>query len=556
MAIGAWFEQVVNWSTVISAVVAVFAVVTGFFVATKLYQLMALVSQRARWIAPAVRSAGIHVSWFRFTRSAWLLIAARIRSGHSGVREELTWLAGLHPVVEAEAGLSPDFPVPLPFTFTSQVVDSGYSSALTGLARAYEGYASSVRRRWLLRSAAAPLVGDEHACARETAGLLRRWASFEPIRDPANPDGLRGMLVELSDGIHPRSVRLVTWPDMTAARAVVTFPSVGVSFQPYRVEMDGSPARQVRPDVADMRVVANVLDPAVSGSLFFDGVLPRWHGPGFRIEVDRVTGRQKLHLCVAETTYFAFQATQVPAAVERAGDAALCARVLTLNLLAVDPHDVVVLVRRSDHVVQNGCYTGTISGNCELVAREGLPADLDAAGLPDLLAAIARESREELGLEITPASHLAALGIIEINSETELGTHVLVATARLPGRARDYRADWSAPDPVEGLWEVGEEVMTVDLHAALRDSDAGFRLVNWLRTSAGLTPGGAGSLLLLMIAKLELRQQQARRPATNGRQTCGIPWTTSDLADWLRSPPGQAPVDVEDLISSHPLWQK
>src|SRR5690348_17874319 len=46
------------------------------------------------------------------------------------------------------------------------------------------------------------------------------------------------------------------------------------------------------------------------------------------------------------------------------------------------------------------CFAGTVTGNCELVSREGLAADLDQHGLPDLLAAINRETIEELGLDL------------------------------------------------------------------------------------------------------------------------------------------------------------
>ena len=67
---------------------------------------------------------------------------------------------------------------------------------------------------------------------------------------------------------------------------------MGVSYQPYRVVMEGSPARGIRTEPGDVRVVRNVLGTATSNPLTFDGVLPRWHGRGFRLEVDRISGRQ------------------------------------------------------------------------------------------------------------------------------------------------------------------------------------------------------------------------------------------------------------------------
>jgi 8-oxo-dGTP pyrophosphatase MutT (NUDIX family) len=548
-------SEVASWSSIVSASIAVLAVLLGLWAASRSYQTLALVNRRRRYIRRAADGAGLRSSWARFMAQSWRLQADRIRRGDFQVRDELIWLSGLRPFSQAEPGLPHPEPVPVPFTFMPHIAGWNYTASLARLSEAYDAYASSVRQRWLLRSAAGPVVTQEYQCARDTADLLQRWASFEPMPDPLDPDSLRGRFVELAPSSLPRSVRLVTWPDMTTARATPTFPLLGISFEPYRVVMDGSPARSVRPDPRNIRVVPDVRQAAAPSPLSFDGVLPRWHGAGYRLELDRVTGRQKLHLCVSETTYFAFQATQTPAAARLAGKADRCARVLTLNLLAIDAHDVVLLTRRSDYVVQAGRYTGTISGNCELVSREGLRADLDPAGMPDLLAAIVRETREELGLDLTPGSQLAALGVIEISSETELGTHILVATTRLRGRASEFRAKRTAPDPIEGLWEIGEELMTVDLGSALRDPDAGQRLVIWLRTCLDLTPGGVGSLLLLLTARLELQQQQASRAARNDRQGKGPSWTTSDLAEWLDMPLPDQPVKVADIVGSRRLWK-
>ena len=146
--------------------------------------------------------------------------------------------------------------------------------------------------------------------------------------------------------------------------------------------MAGSPASGVRGEPKDIRRVSNVLGTATSDPLTFDGVLPRWHGPGYRVEVDRLTGRQKLHLCVSETTYFALRATQEPAAAARAGDAARCSRLLGLNLLAADQDDVVVLTQRSDYVVYPRCYSGTVTGYCELASGRDYPPTWTTTACP------------------------------------------------------------------------------------------------------------------------------------------------------------------------------
>lgn len=549
-------SEVANWSSIISATVAVLAIILGIWVSGALYQTVALMNRRRRSIWPIVRDIDTPTSWNHFIKSSWSLLSSRARTGQAKVRDEMIWLSQLMPAAATEPDLSNAYPVFVPFTFSERIAHRQYSSTLIRLSAAYTAYGSSVRQRWLLRSAAGPLVEQEHECAKATADLLMRWASFEPLPPPSDPAGIRGKEVELAPGTRPRSIRLVTWPEMNAARATPSFPVLGTSYQPYRVVLEGSPASKIRTDPKDIRVVENVTGTATSNPLTFDGVLPRWHGPGFRLEIDRITGRQKLHLCVAETTYFAFRATQEPDAVAVAGDAALCSRLLGLNLLAFDQNGFVVLIRRSNYVVYPGGYAGTVTGNAELVSREGLDADLDQYGLPDMLAAIAREAREELGLDLTlEEAQLAALGVIEYNGESDQGSRALVTTARLQGRACDFRVARSAPDPVEGLWEIGDEFITVDLAAVLHDPDKGQRFVSWVRSSQDLAPQAAGSLLLLLAARLELLERQLARAAKNKSRTDPPRWTTRELGQWLDAPLTEKPTDVHDIVQRYPLWR-
>jgi hypothetical protein len=556
LASGSTFQTVVNWSSIVSASVAVLVVALAATVGGATYQTLALVARRRRSMGPAMRRAGFSLNWSQFWPATRQLLSQRVKGLSPQVEQELTWMSELLAATIIEELPAP-ITVPVPFTFAASIAGSDYCSALAGLADAYDSYAAAVSRRWILRSAAGQLATQEYKCARGTADLLRRWATFEPVAFQQDADTLRGRIVDLAPhGARARTVRMVTWPEMTAARASTVFPVLGVSYQSYRVVMAGSPARDSTPDARLTRRVTDVRGLAGSNPLEFDGVLPRWHGAGFRVEIDRVTGRQKLHLSLAETTYFAFLATQVPESAERAGDDALCSRLLTLNLLAMDEHDVLVLPRRSDYVVHAGCFTGTVSGNCELVSREGLAADLDGDGLPDLLRAIRREAREELGIDLTgETSKLGVLGVFEVNGETELGTHVLVATARIRGAAQDFRICRSAPDPVEGLWELGDQFMTIDIVRILKDRDAAEKFICWIRTSPEITANAAGSLLLLLIARIELHEIQASRAARNSRKHPTPSWTTADLKAWLDVPLTATPTPPPDTVKYHPLWR-
>ncbi|HEY6499448.1 MAG TPA: hypothetical protein VIZ20_08480 [Streptosporangiaceae bacterium] len=550
----AWFNQATDWSSIVSAAIAVLAVVLGLWVSGTFYQTLALLNRRRKFIGPAVRKAGLSRSRRHFTGTCWRLLSNRARREQAQVKDELMWLSALNPALVREPGLSPAFPVPVPFTFA--LSPESYPAALTALSAAYTAYASSIRRRWLLRSTAGPLARSEHECAQATAELLRKWASYEPIPEDVATSGLRNAEITIAPNGRPASVRLVAWPNMNAPRVTLGFPAVGVSYQPYRVVMEDGPVSHVQADGMELRRVARPPQSKPANPLAFDGVLPRWHGPGYRLEVDRITGRQKLHLCLSETTYFAFRATQEPAAAALAGDAERCSRLLSLNLLALDENNTVVLVQRSEHVVYPGQYSGTVSGNCELIPREGLQADLDHDGLPDLLGAIAREAREELGLDLTgERSQLAALGVIEYTGATELETHALVATARMPGRAQDFRLARSAPDPAEGLWELGQRLMTVDLNAVLDDRTRGRHFVRWLRGSAELAPPAAGSLCLLIAVQLELRGRQAAGAAPGRAVRRSNQWTMSDFEEWLREPLPDGPVKPGRYVRYRPLWK-
>ena len=554
---GSLFDQVVGWAGIVGTALAVAVVAVGICISSVAYQVLALTARRRRWIGQAVREARLSTSRARFVRTSRRLLSSRVWTGGGLPRDELIWLTDLGPTTQTEDGLPGLPPVPVPFTFASRFASAGYSLALIRLSEAYDAYAVSLRRRWLLRSAAGPLVSDEYECARATARLLKRWASFEPMPAAADPDQMRGRLIELLPGTGPRYVRLVTWPDLTTTRAAPLFPAVSISYQPYRVAIAGSPSAVLDAEPRQIREVPDVSGVASFDRLSFDGVLPRWHGPGFRLEVDRITGRQKLHLCLAETTYLAFRATHDPSLLSKVGAAALSARVLSLSLLAMDHDDVVVLIQRSRYVGNPGRYSGTVTGNCELSSREGVQADLDHNGLPDPLGALIREAREELGIDLTgPGHQLAALGVIEYTGETEAGVRALVATARLPMPASAFSIARTDPDVVEGLWELGDQVMTIDLRATFNDATHGRRLVAWLRSAHELTPQATGALLLLLTATLELRQQQARRSGQNGRPAgAPPPWTTRDLAEWLSQPRPHKPPHPADLVAYHPLWR-
>jgi hypothetical protein len=279
---GSWLDLASSWSGILSAILALLVIVLGFWVSSSSYQTYALLSRRRKYIGSVVRKAGMCKSRHLFSLTCRRLLSLRVRSGQFQVCDELVWLSALNPVDVTEDGLSAAYRVPIPFTFALAAAD--YSLVLDELASAYFEYASSVRRRWLLRSTAGPLAEQEYECATAVAALLSGWASFEPVSSHGTENQLRGMKVELRSSSGLSNTRLIAWPHMSAPRVIPGFPVIGVSYQPYRVAMEGSPAGKSGADQKVIRAVPKTLGTVIASPLSYDGVLPRWHGPGFRIE--------------------------------------------------------------------------------------------------------------------------------------------------------------------------------------------------------------------------------------------------------------------------------
>jgi hypothetical protein len=171
-----------------------------------------------------------------------------------------------------------------------------------------------------------------------------------------------------------------------------------------------------------------------------------------------------------------------------------------------------------------------------------------------MMAAIVREAREELGLDISGhEAQLGALGLIEVDTEREIGTHVLVATALLPGPADNFQPNHAAIDPVEGAWEIGDTALTINIRAATQTATAARTFVAWLRSAPDLVPHAAGALLLLVIARQQLHERQSDRAQAAGLHHGSPTWTTTDLALWLHEPPPTEAPDVTAFVRRRPL---
>jgi 8-oxo-dGTP pyrophosphatase MutT (NUDIX family) len=503
------FDVLVGASTIVGAVLALVAVVVAVGMGTVAWQRFFLVRLRWRHVGSVLREGRPELSRREFVRSASALLERRIDGLAPLALQELGWLSSLVGAVQDEPLYAERVNrVRVPVTFGPV----GAGAELSVVADAYTAYGAAVRRRRLLRTAAAPIVAGEYECAVRTAQLLREYARQEPLA-PA-PDSwservkdLRVDLASPAEGV-AAWVRLRAWPDVRLSRRSAVFAGITVSGAPYRVVTSGSAAERSAP------VEVQTLSVSEPGEVQpsereFDGVMTRLHGAeGFRVEVDPQSGRQVLHLCLSETSFFAFRLTQWHQSdPERSRPAhAYVSRLLSVNLVLVDDGGRALLVRRAASVSHGARFAGAASGACETTGRVGIRPDLDADGRPNPMAAIVREAAEELGVDIAaPSGELGALGLVEVMSPRDMHTHVLTATARIPGDARAFRVEVGSTDDVEGTWELGADALVVDVEHVLSTEAALRSFIGWLRSAPEVLPHGVGALLLLVVARLELR---------------------------------------------------
>jgi 8-oxo-dGTP pyrophosphatase MutT (NUDIX family) len=550
------WDRVVDGSNVVGAAVTLFALLIAYSFSTSALQVVLLRHRRSRTIGRRVRTAlravprGQRPSRRAASKATKKLLKARVGSGGARVLDELSWLSELFGARQTEALPGGPHSVPVPFSFAPAVVggDAGrYQSVMADLALGYAQYGALLRKKWLLRSAAGPLVRDEYECALATAELIERHGRYRVLQPQPNDYWIS---MRARDGEPQGAVRLIARPDMRVQRTALTFPSVAVSYQPYRVAERGRPGAMNVPSAGHTLHLVSAHTPraARDGETSYDGIMTRLHGaPGFRVESDPHSGRQRLHLCLAETSFWAFQLTQWDAtAGERDDRDTGVARLLSVNLLLMDDAEYVLLVRRAKGMSHGSGLAGAASGAPEVVDREGIRADVDGYGIPDPVLALVREGQEELGIDLSdPEWKLGVLGLVQVRSPNDVGTYVLTGLARLPAKAADFRLRAGDTDDVEGTWELGSDAVVVDVRGVLASDRALREFVNWLRSAEDVLPHALGAFLLLLTARLE--QRSARGEESRGA-------SLKSLREAIDAAPPSLPVRPPRTVRTQPLW--
>lgn len=387
-------------------------------------------------------------------------VAALIGGHTPTVASELDWLVGCERLARTDpAGIGPQQALP----FADPTL-SGHVAA------AYASYAARLDRGILLGSDQAPVVQRDGRLARELSTWLDQRCHAESL-------AAAGDRLELPH----RSIELEILAELTPRDLLA-------SYRPHR--LIGLASGAARPGVEKLPLSDEeeaALRRALDQPDTFDGSLPRLID--WRLERDLNSGRSALHLSVAETTYSAVKADHYSATLAsvRGPEAATGekVRLLTLAMALLTSCGRISFAKRSARAGSHrGRFGPAVSGNLEFTTRRGVVGDLDAFGMPDMRAALAREAQEELGLLLDPAS-IALMGLARFWCAEEKGTFVLLACAPIDLTLDELVAQGAFADPVEGAWEVDREFLGLRIPRGEGDTRA---CVEWLLGATDLTP--------------------------------------------------------------------
>lgn len=233
--------------------------------------------------------------------------------------------------------------------------------------------------------------------------------------------------------------------------------------------------------------------PAVPGAepREYNGLLPRLLG--HRYERDLSTGNYRLHVELGEIYYADYRKVSRPRPAACDPGAGAGPSLLTISVLPVTRDGHVVLAQRGGLSVYPGCWGPGAGGNLEIF-RPGRPnPDVDPHGVIDPLRAIAREAREEIGLELDP-ERVHPLGLARLANSEEYGTWLLPTMAPLSLTLEELARATAGADAVNGRWEVGRYLAAVPVP---QDQEAAENLLSWALHNEQAMPHLTASLVLL-----------------------------------------------------------
>jgi hypothetical protein len=407
--------------TVLTGLIACLALAAATGPGSRLIIFLVLAGTRLRTVVGAARKAGLPAGKSGVPGQVRAIARAQYTGTPYNLAVELEWLARLYGV---------DQPVTMA---DGQITREDLELLSTG----YQRLAGHGRARLLFGAKGNEVIAQQVRVAEQTAAFLRQH-SLHMVQDPSP--------AEIID-LRPRGLYL---------RLMSRQPSAADAL--HQASRTGKPR--------------------------FDGILP--FVLQHRLELDGGSGRTLLHLGIAEIPYSSLLARNVAWDPERQEPpAAVPQHAVTLAVVPVTSDGYLLLSRRAEAA---GSYAGKIgpyiTGNAELRDRRGVAADRDESGIPDLLAAAAREGMEEAGLALDP-HRVRILGLAQIWSGEDTGIFVLLLSAGLTQTAAEVAQLTRYSDPVEGSWEVGHELYAVSLW---EDGQSTREVLEWIAADPEVIP--------------------------------------------------------------------
>jgi 8-oxo-dGTP pyrophosphatase MutT (NUDIX family) len=490
----------------------------------------ALRADRRRTVGPVLAATGMSK---RAVRRATRTCTRKYVNGDRAptIQAELDWL----DEVAQEFGAST--PVAYHGLAGSTVEDS-----LSALSNGYRGLALRLRGRGLFGGGTSLLIESLAQVCEDLARHLATNATFA-AGEPGSSSNLEVVAHQGDAHLEFAHLRAKDAPGVGIDDLAVTYVPrrlvVPDTLSDKIAHLDGITTESLRLSEHERRE----LDKRFEGKTF-DGVLPSLKAA--RLERDPASGRRRLHCVLAEASFSSVMASHYvgeSGVGRRRSDLRSEAGLLTLAILPVTRDGLFVLTTRTEHVsVTTGKVSPAVTGNLEMRDRTGLAVDRDANGLPDPLLALARECREELGLQVV-RDRIEILGTLRFASPSEVGTTVLLTTVDLDVELQDVADGSRDADRIEGAWESHEAITGVPVP---RNTQERLALLAWTLTNPAHVPHLTGCLVAycypLLCADLTVEAANERIVQLAGR------------TDQAPAPAGIRTVRPETSARALPSW--
>jgi 8-oxo-dGTP pyrophosphatase MutT (NUDIX family) len=230
----------------------------------------------------------------------------------------------------------------------------------------------------------------------------------------------------------------------------------------------------------------------------FNGLLPALHHVHF--QRDKRSGHRRLFLELSEIEWSTLKesnyvkqvfesggkiSTNYLKLLEEANQEIHLDRLITLSMIPISSDGYMVVSVRSQSVgVSKGWIAPGVVGSLELRDRLGVSVDRDSYGYPNLLEAIARESKEELGLSV-PSESIHILGLGRFSFVEEVRTWVLLTSTFIDQTAAEIVKGSRKADRTEGAWELSGEFIGIPVPRSWEEAEI---ILKWAFNSSDLVP--------------------------------------------------------------------